>query len=93
VENGIGMIVTESDFRVGLSTGKYLPALPGKRPPYKKQTPDPAAIASEEYHRGFWRRAGELDCEAMFRDPEKAKALNTLIQVFQMERMSKLFSG
>jgi hypothetical protein len=92
VEKGLGMIVTEPEHRIGVSTGRFTAALPGKRPTYKKEAPDLMAVAGEEFHRAYWRRFGELECESAFKDGAKRKELQVLIQAHLMQQMLKLFS-
>ena len=93
IEHGIGIVVSEADFRIGLSTGTYASLTTRKRPSYKKAPLDLAAIAAEEYHRAFWRKAGESHCEEMLKDPEKAKALYAMVTLFLGKEFEKLFSS
>ena len=84
-EKGAGMVVKEVDFL----TGRFVPATPGKRPEYKAQQPNMLSIAGEEYHKGFWRRLGELDAEEAHREGKK-KDLRDLIAIYQIQQMRKL---
>lgn len=93
VENGAGTVVTEPEFRIGLIRGVFQPAPSGKRPRYKKDPPDLMAIAGEEYDKGFWRRFGELEGEAAFKDPKRRPELSQLMQLHRMKQISQLYSS
>lgn len=91
IEKGTGHVVTEAEYRVGLSTGRFLPAPQGKHPSYKKEPLDLMAIAGEEYNRGFWRKLGELSGEEAFRDPKRRKELQLLMDVYRMKQVNESF--
>lgn len=82
------MVVREVDFL----TGRFVPVKPGKRPEYKVKQPDQFSIAGEEYHRGFWRRFGELDGEEAYKDQKKRDNLRGLIEAYRLQQMSNLLS-
>ena len=93
IEHGIGAVVSEADFRTGLSTGIYTSVVARKRPLYKKAPLDLSAIAGEEYLRAFWRRAGELHCEEMLRNPKEAKTIHSMATLLLGKEFEKLFSS
>ena len=85
VESGNGQVIKESDYRIGLITGKIVPPLTQLLPRSKSR--NKADIANEEVIRGFHRRLGEKICEeayegldANWKDLLKKMLISTFIQ-------------
>ncbi|MEO9295642.1 MAG: hypothetical protein ABI347_08595 [Nitrososphaera sp.] len=99
VEFGKGTVVTEASYRSGLVTGIFFPVVPSIPPSYKKIAPvsstanSKSVINADEFHRGFWRRAGELFCEEIFNDSKRRPMLEANIQLFLLEETRKIMAG
>lgn len=94
VEKGGGLAVSEASYRAGLAAGVFVPALPGRPPKFenvnRSRSKPPVVLDHDEFFRGFWRRAGELYCEEIFKDPIKRQQVDNQIQLQRILRMKEL---
>ena len=88
------MAVTEASYAIGLQSRVFSPAIPGKVPTFeeriKTRGQPPIILESDEFTRGFWRRAGELLCEEMFQNQETKNKIREIGRTFILRAMNEI---
>lgn len=87
VERQQGVVLSEADYRIQVLTGVIRPPILNTKPTYKSKRPSYLETALTEFDIGYWRRAGELVVEELFKSEDSRKMM--IMQIHQLRSIEQ----